>query len=247
MNTDIDQLDDPSLKKALKRVYGHESAPPALRQRIQDIFSDPQAGVLQRNRSWWQQPVFRFAAAALFVVAVGSLALWFNRPVNAGTMDLALIAAMVSTHDHCCDQDHRDKQIPQDDRQTAGRALESKVHAPVLMANLIDEGWIFKGAAVCPVNGKSSAHLVFSRGGQRLSVFSLPVSACTQKPTCRLYKENRGGHVIAGIVKDNGLYCMIAHCPKHGIDINEVCSLLERHQEDLVAALPLSVEVAHQD
>jgi hypothetical protein len=226
------EFEAPELKLAVKRMYGGERAPLGLRQRVETILAAP---VARPARMRIERPVmWQWAAAAMIMVGLGGLVARVNwerhHPVGGQTL-----AAMVKIHDYCCREGnkHQQKEIPQESFALIGQTMAQKLEKPVLAANL--EGWKFVGAAMCPINGKNSAHLVYHRGGQRLSVFSLPASACDKVREGGSGCEVISDHVVAGFAKTGGVYCIVATCPQKKLEREEIQQLLQKHRGNLVA------------
>ena len=115
--------------------------------------------------------------------------------------------------------------------------MAGKIREPVLAAEM-GEGWKFVGAAMCPVNGKPSAHLVYNRNGQWLSVFSMPASSCERVRSGGFGGERLNDHMIAGFANTGGVYCMVGSCPNKGLPLDEIQKLLKKHRGDLVEPRP---------
>ncbi|HEV8379367.1 MAG TPA: hypothetical protein VGP99_10995 [Tepidisphaeraceae bacterium] len=236
MGAPLDQFDAPELKSAVKRLYAAERAPAGLRQRVEAILraDEPQARPMRIHRAvMWQ-----WAAAAIIVVGLGGLivrvAYERSHPVGGQTL-----LAMVKTHDFCCrdGNSHRHRDIPQDSFVLMGQTLAGKIKEPVLAAEMGD-GWKFVGAAMCPVNGKPSAHLIYRRNGQWLSIFSIPAASCDKVREGAIGGEKINDHMIAGFAQTGGVYCIVGSCPKKNLQLEEIQQLLKKHRGDLIAPRP---------
>jgi anti-sigma factor RsiW len=233
MNSPLDQFDAPELKSAVKRLYGNERAPLSLRERVEGILKTPQPQSrpvrIERAVMW------RWAAAAVIAIGLAGLVVRVSyerrQPVGRQTL-----AAMVKTHDYCSKEGrpHRGKEIPHDSFVLVGSTMASKLKEPVLAADM-GQGWRFMGGAMCPVNGKPSAHLVYYRNGQWLSVFSMPAASCEKVRDGAMCAEVIGDHMVAGFARTGGVYCMVATCPGKRLQLEEIRQLLKQHQGDLVA------------
>ena len=232
MSSHLDQFDAPELKTAVRRLYGHERAPAGLRQRVEAILraDQPQARSMRIDRaSAWQ-----WAAAA--VILIGLTGLTFRaayeraHPIGGQTL-----LAMVQTHDRCCQEKnkHQAKEIPQDNFALMGQSLAGKLKEPVLAASM-EGGWKFVGAGLCTVNGKYSAHLVYKRNGQWLSIFSIPAASCDNVRDGGMGRQIIDDHMVAGFAKTGGVYCMVGSCPKKDLRLDEIQQLLKKHQGDLI-------------
>jgi anti-sigma factor RsiW len=245
MGAPLDQFDAPELKSAVKRLYAAERAPAGLRQRVEAILraGEPQARPVRidpavMGQVMWQvrwQVKWQRAAAAIIVVGLAGLIIRVayerNHPVGGQTL-----LAMVKTHDFCCrdGNPHQHRDIPQASFVLMGQTLAGRIKEPVLAADMGD-GWKFVGAAMCAVNGKPSAHLVYRRNGQWLSIFSIPAASCDNVREGAIGGEKINDHMIAGFAQTGGVYCIVGSCPKKGLQLEEIQQLLRKHQGDLIA------------
>jgi hypothetical protein len=85
------------------------------------------------------------------------------------------------------------------------------------------------------VNNKPAAHLIFAREGQSVSVFSLPASARVPAREGTVCTECVEGHMVAGFVRTDGVYCLVGYCAKKNLSLDEVGTLLEKHCDDLIS------------
>jgi hypothetical protein len=215
-----DEFDDPALKSALKGIYGGQTAPESLRRLIiaQAAARDPGRGM-----AW-----FAWRIAAVLLIVIGALALVFYDRFNPAFPG-EVITALVEEHD-------KPRQPQQTlDWETACTDLVAKVQNTVWAAKLHADGWDFQGADVCRINGKQVAHLFFSKGRQKLSVYSLPHSACPKSRkwgTCAIKVDDR--HVLVGVVDSQGVFCLVGHCPKGGLTLDELQRLFDRHRRERI-------------
>jgi len=236
MGSPLDQFDAPELKTAVRRLYAAERTPVGLRQRVESILRAEQAsaGPMRIHRAI----IWQWAAAAVILVGLTGLILRASyersHPVGGQTL-----LAMVNTHDFCCrsGNPHQRPGIPQNNFVLMGQTLASKINEPVLAAEM-DNGWKFVGAAMCPVNGKPSAHLVYRRNGQWLSIFSIPASSCEKVRDGAFGGQQINDHMIAGFARTGGVYCMVGSCPQKNLQLDEIQQLLKKHQGDLIAPRP---------
>jgi hypothetical protein len=149
------------------------------------------------------------------------------------------LLAMVKTHDFCCRKNnaHQHRDIPQNNFVLMGQTMASKIKEPVLAADL-EGGWKFVGAAMCPVSGQPSAHLIYNRNGQWLSIFSIPASACDKVRAGGFGGEKINDHMIAGFAQTGGVYCIVGTCPGKTLQLDEIKQLLKKHQGDLIEPRP---------
>src|SRR5688572_8194665 len=139
-----DRFEDPGLKVALKRIYGGERAPAALRERLMRSLADssPLSPISQSTVftdrpipppplriPFWSQASFR-AAAAMFLVALVGIFYYASNTSAASPIQHAALLAMVQTHDQCCgEHEHLEPSLPNStlDRTLVGRTLAEKL------------------------------------------------------------------------------------------------------------------------
>jgi hypothetical protein len=239
MGSSLDQFDAPDLKTAVRRLYAAERAPEGLTRRVESILRSDQAAApitrMRINPAMFMQ----WAAAAVIVVGLSGLILRANYERAHPVGDKTLLA-MVNTHDGCCREGnpHQRRDIPQNNFVLMGQSLAAKIKEPVLVAADLEGGWDFVGAALCPVNGHLSAHLVYRRNGQWLSIFSLPASSCEKVRLGGFGGEKINDHMIAGFAQTGGVYCIVGSCPKKDLQLDEIEQLLKKHQGDLIQPRP---------
>jgi hypothetical protein len=225
MNQDLPEFDDPALKEALKRAFGSQAAPSDLRQRIIESLSEPST----RQRTFWLRRSVMALAAAL-LITLGGLYAWFSREKPA-TVGQTMLAALVERHDECCSSpQHWQPAFSKMAMPQIAQAMGAALNSPILAANLKDDGWEFKGPAICPVAGQGSAHLIFTHAGQQISVFTVPARSGNPVTNGGLDVQESNGHAMVGFVKDGTLYCMVSTCPKA-----ELRKLMKEHQANVVA------------
>lgn len=234
-------FDEPVLRSALKRVYGGQAAPQDLRQRIlQTLAEEPP---VLRIPAWYRRPYVLAAAAAFILAMAGLYQKVLLQPLDNNFDDRSFLA-MIDTHDRCSVENHFGSGIPRENFTRIGQTLSRELRKSVLAANLVGEGWEFRGAKVCPVGDKVGAHLMFARNQQRLSVFSVPGMGCGEEDGC-INSQILRDHMIAGFTDHGAAYCMVAYCEQRRLSLNEVSTLLERHRRELVATVvPVNAVVA---
>jgi hypothetical protein len=258
MTTPSDHFDDPALRSAVKRLYEGGSAPEALRQRVQELLcSQPTSSSLPPSLpppkktyriSDWRWPTLALAAAAVFIVGFAGLYVHNHRqpgktgPVGAAgaaggesRIDHEILVALVKTHDQCsCLSDYELRDLPKKDVKAIARAMGRKLHDRILAANLVEDGWQLRNAAICKVGDRPAAHIFYVRGGQTMSVFSVPNAPKGTCFDCGIDRELVDNHVLAGFASKGRIYCMVGYCPKNDLKLEEVASLLERHRGEVV-------------
>src|SRR5258706_541696 len=153
--------------------------------------------------------IWQRAAAAIIVLGLTGLIFRASYERRHPVGDQTLLA-MVKTHDRCCKDSnaHRWNSIPQNDFVLMGQNMASRIKEPVLATD-IGDGWTFVGAAMCWVGDKQSAHLVYRRNGQWLSIFSIPASSCERVRDGGLGCQQIKDHMVAGFARTGGVYCMV--------------------------------------
>jgi len=251
----VQSFDDPALKAALRRALDQDRAPGDLRERIRSLAASttpaPEPVPYMRAAAATEEaadapipmfrrgPVFKFAAAAVLVLGLGSLGYQVylaNRPptysqVAAYAVPPSLYKGMTQTHDERVAGSATPPDIATD--LAAAKGLSDTVKRPVFVAQLTSNGWKFEGAGVRDVGPHSSAQLFFTRGNASISVFSLPASAVPQAKDDVTYDTVFNGHPIAGFVHKGGLYCIVGSSTDDSLKLDEVKSLLESHRGEI--------------
>ena len=224
------QFDDPALRAAIRTAVGSESAPPALRRRVAALLAAEASAASvataqgeasigrTRPHSRWAElrspRTLAIAAAALLAVgfAVVQIITFFGWPGTApryaapppATFPASFAAAIIKTHDNCAKlPDHH---FVKGDNPVALKDELSR--AGGVSASAIDpgDGWQFKGAGMCRIDDAKAAHLLFVRGPESISIFSLPMP-----PSCHdsAYSEAVSKHSIVGFTSQGALYCVV--------------------------------------
>ncbi len=238
---DLQPFDDPALKAALRRCFAQESAPGSLRARIQALAGAASSAAVEMkpasaDRSFWSRRWFPVAAAATVLLGIGAYILVRQKAAGTGgslANDVVLVD-MAQRHDSCCAlPNHNYIHTALNDFPAAGRLMAAQLNHPVLSADLVKEGWHFRGAAICPVGSTRSAHLVFDfpGTGKTLSCFSvkLPTAAHDGESITTSVK----GHALAGFVRGDTCYCMVEFDSDGPTDAADLQKLLLRHENEL--------------
>jgi hypothetical protein len=237
MADSTDPFDDPYLKAAVQRCWGRQCAPADLHERIRSLCSGA-ANADERDIRFRIAPiVWGLSAAAIVVIVVGLVFRSFSNPsitrsnqqpanIVAITLPSALQAELVTRHDLCCSHgDHQHLPVSKTDDAGMVRALREQLGRAVLVARPTEPGWNFRGAAVCPVGNVPSGHLVFARGSDTLSIFSLPKSAAPQLQNGQEFTMAIDHHLIAGFEKDGALFCLVANSPSGTITASTLLTM----------------------
>ena len=201
-----------------------------------------------KSLSLWRRGPTRLAAAIVLLtsgVVIYSMVTRdegkTSRPqLAARPVSDEVLFAMVKTHDYCCEHtNHRHPAIEQKNFAVMREQTEQRLKHPVVATAV--EGWIFKGCYLCPVGGTDSAHLLFTRGDNTLSIFS--VAAKDNDSEGAYTAKNVDGHLVAAKVKKRAAIGVVAQPAKPGdpaITLPQVERLLQDHSQAIAAALQAS-------
>ena len=236
MEQDDLEFDEPAVRRAVQRAWGDEHAPQRLRGRISRLMATAgpidgaaEASVAQSAgaaaEQWWSR-AYAMAAAAIVVLAVGLLVLYYQGtfdPKPPGprmavvtivpsktTVPLTLTRSMLATH-AACGKLHDHHSIPDLDGNTYADLtvrLTADLGFPTLVRS-IGSDWTFEGAGECVVGDLRGAHLLFSNGVQAVSVFSLPASCMNGVRPGAQYEGVVDGHPVAGFARPGAVYAVV--------------------------------------
>jgi hypothetical protein len=250
----VQSFDDPALKAALRRALDQDRAPGDLRERIRAMAAtaapagEPipymraagageEAAADAPIRMFRRGPVFKFAAAAVLVLGLGSMGYQIYLANRAPTyaaqyvVPPSLYKGMTQTHDERVAGSATPADTATD--LASAKGLSNTVKRPVFVAQLTSNGWTFAGGGVRDVGPHSAAQLFFTKGNASISVFSLPASAVPQAKDDVTYDTVFNGHPIAGFVHKGGLYCIVGSSTDDSLKIDEVKALLESHRGEI--------------
>jgi hypothetical protein len=180
-------------------------------------FHQPQEGT-----SLFSSPVFKVVVALVLLGIAGLIAWWQLREPPPPTelpplfSDRAppILTALLATHDACC-ANNMDKFLPgtsKDDVPKAAKALAVAFKHTILGPELTGDGWILRHCGVCTVDGKPVAHLLYAKGEQRLSVFSLSVSSLGGDPGFKGVRDTPvEGRPCISVINQDDMFTIIAH------------------------------------
>ena len=203
------QFDDAALKAAVRRTWGEQRAPENLRRNL--------AAIALAARP--APPRIRFAprplaAAAVLVIGIGAVVfqLYRLRPAtpqlpNHYQLSAALVSELTRRHDA-----DADLSAANTDLSKLGQQLSQKLGMKVLSASP-GADYHFAGASISEIGGQQVAHLLFQRGSESLSIFSMPASQLPHTSPGSHYDASDGKHMMAGFVQDGGFYCLAASGP----------------------------------
>jgi hypothetical protein len=249
--------DDELLKRAIRSAWGGDVAPSALRQRVQmamtrTVLEEPEIPEATRTRRFWDRwpAPMRVAVgvAALVLVAIGSAwgileyqsasprqaAYQFDHLTPAASP--TLYAMLVARHDDFAGGEVADEDAP----AAAGRipairdALAKHLGHGVWVPDLVKLGWRFDGVRVYPVNGVEAVAAQFSRGGDRISAFSLPVrnaDGCAGAPPVDA-DQVVDGRSVAAFSQEGLLFALVGSRGAGPIPQRELRGVAERFRND---------------
>jgi hypothetical protein len=235
-----DEFRDPALKEAVCRCWGCDCASEHLRKRVAAMLAQEDAAsgdeTLQHRRSnrmnlrvsWILWPL---AAAAAVLVSVSLFDRF--RPSHSSPLVAPELASLetdlIRTHDHCSKEaNHQGLPVPKNDDVAIADLLRERLKQPVLVYRPKDTAWKFRGASVCPVGSTSSGHLVFVKGDDALSIFSLPKALWPDGKEGSEFSATVQGHSIVGFVKDGALFCVVGSGPVGSMSVDELQQMSQR-------------------
>jgi hypothetical protein len=229
-----EEFDDPELKQIVSRVWSAASVPPRLEAMVAAHLATP------GWRLWIGSRSFGATVAATALALIGVLVIF--APSGAAALPKVASVQFVQTHDRCCKLNDHHFVPPEfaSEMAATGRWLSSQVHIPVLAVNLND-GWDYCGAGPCKVGANNSGHLLFKRGKEDLSIFSIPADDFERIQQGRQYDADEAGHGLAAFTRDGGLYCVVGRDHSGYADINSVVrgvrkSLMRNFRSDAYTA-----------
>lgn len=227
-------FEDPSFRKALRKQLGRETAPPALRARIVVALDDAQAAQpvnAPRRNVLLTRPMVGLALAASVLIVIGigvTIAMRSGSKSHpVAVLPRPFAEAMAARHDSCGeDGSHRPSIGGNDDLASIGKRLRDELGFPPLVTSVGDD-WKFQGAQVCRVDNVRTAHLLFTRGDQSLSIFSIPAKNVYSPPDGARYQLTINNHPIAGFVKGTTIYCVVGKSPKGDLTLTQVQNIVD--------------------
>jgi hypothetical protein len=216
---ELHSFEDAALKDAIRRAWKDETAPPELIQRIRNASAVNRPAIGRR--------ILRFSLAAAAMILIGLAVIGYRTrgvppsPVSLATsLPAPLASDLVERHDECCSHpDHHMPGLPRSDFAAIAQVLEARLGWPVL-AKPLGGDWTFYGASICPVGSHDSAHLVFKRGAEDVSIFSLPVTMIADGKNNATYDQIHWGHPIASFISNGGLFCIVCSSPNGSLTLD---------------------------
>jgi hypothetical protein len=243
--SELPTFDDPRLRAVLHHALGSDKAPDSLRLRVQKILAHPSLDFpihAKKRVQFWQHPLLNLAAAAVLLVCIGLAGWRFGNHRDSTRLALTTAALpdafardLVATHDHCCalPDHHILKGVPDDDFRMMTQKLRDQLGFPALAVTAGD-GWTFYGAsAFCMVGKAHSAHLVFKRNGESLSIFSVAISSESwtdgHAPAEGASLSNmKTGHAILSWVHDGTVYSVVGASADGSLNLHDLTPIADR-------------------
>ena len=224
----------------------------------------PPTPAILTHPSWWQRPMVHYglAAAATILLGFGIAYQLDDTPFGrdrlasgpggtgtevtfASTVPQPIAQGLLESHDRCSKYDDHNvyPELSRDDFASVRQRLERRLGFPVLAGSVEEalgrNGWRFKGAAVCKVGNLETAHLVFVRDGQAISIFSLPPHTCRddggQPREC---EDPNPDHPVAVFVWSDGAHCVVGSSADRSLSVDQVRAVLEHLRPTLPAPSP---------
>jgi hypothetical protein len=146
-------------------------------------------------------------------------------------------ANVVAAHDNCARlTDHH--LIPGDDF-TALKTRLTKEEGVNVFAAALNGGWQFKGAGLCKIGEAKAAHMLYTRGFETASIFTLPAdgSICGMNS---VYAQTEASHAITAVSRGGALYVVvISNAGSSDVPVTDAQTMLET----IEGACPGSCEV----
>lgn len=219
---DTAPFEDAALKAALKRVRGGHRASPALRQQVMASLARvgaeaaPQWSKSTRQGlgpSRWRLGRWGTAAAASILLLIGvSMALYYQHQrherAEYTAANQSLFAAMVAAHENAGNLRPLEASACASP-ESAARHLRAQLGHSVPPVRLSAAGWDLDSAGVTMLGSTQAAQWRWKRGGQRLSVFSVPLSAVVGGDAVGQYELTWQQHPVVGVVRMDSLNCVV--------------------------------------
>lgn len=220
--TEPESREQMRLRAALHRALGGERAPEGLRAQIAQSLRgrrEPERPrVIAKHRA--SHFSARRAVAAGIVLAI-SAATFFVVRSQARPTEIAdpIAQAIIFRHDSCARQSvHAVSGVALDDLDQLEAKLQERLKYPVLVANL-DDGWKLVGGAFCPVRNSLTAHLLYKRGDEALSIFSIDGKLFSSPADGTHYQSTESRHAMSAFVRSQTVYCVVLNDANGNIDL----------------------------
>jgi hypothetical protein len=236
--------DELAMKQALRRTVKRETASPELRARVLAALDaeghiEAEQSKLQigtsPNRSRSVVPYLAIAAVILIGMSVAYFMLF---RISESPAPQWFADAMVLTHDqHAALPDHHLlPNVPANDLDAVAQSLSMQLGHPVL-ARSPGAGWTFAGGGMCNIRQSPAAHLLFRRGEETLSIFSVAASALyTSSDAPTEYAQSDQDHEIAGFVAGNAVHCIVCYSKSDQISLRQAMRIRDELRQSFVSA-----------
>ena len=248
---DASEFDDPALKSALRRALAGDGAPAHLRGRIElalagvgpTLVPGDDLGGWRGHWERWRDTIYASIAAAVLALGIGVVVLQYRGafdgrpPAYATPLDADLPAGLASA---VIEQHHRGLALglpspvavatpvststspATKDLTALSTQLSGRLGVPVLVADPGAE-WALAGAGICQMGPVKAAHLLFTRGDDALSIFSLPAAGGLYKaPDNARYAAMVRGQPIVGFKRGPGLYLAVGYSAEGRVMLSDV-------------------------
>jgi hypothetical protein len=139
-------------------------------------------------------------------------------------------AAMVKTHGEYPGGTILPEGVSGEDYPAISKALANQLGYPVL-AEPLGDGWKFEGARLCVVGTSNAAQVVYSKGDQTVSLFSVSTKVLYYSDATREgmnYSQMEQGHAISGFVRGEAVHCLVASSKTGSPDLKAIKRLREQ-------------------
>ena len=186
--------------------------------------------------------MYGLVAAAVFVLGLGSMVLYyqgaldFSRTHSGATsayaapsqtpLPVALAQSLVATHVACGSL--HDHHFVQPVNGNTYAALNVKLTADLgfpSIARSIGADWSFKGAGECNVGALRGSHLMFARGDQTVSVFSLPSHCMGGVSPGAMFQGQVDQRPVAGFAQRGAVYAVVGSSASGSLPLDAVVGI----------------------
>ena len=221
----IERFDDPGLKAAVNRVWGEETAPAALRSRIEGMFAmaaSARAAAQARRKQhiefhgWGKGGLIGLAMAAMALIAVGTS----NWMTNArASQDSVFAARMRSTlinglwYQHDLASEYPNSTVPKGidggDVHLVGWTLSQQMSMPVIAPR--SGQWQFVHGWFTQIAGSDAAQILYRdpSGSKTLSIYTMRLYDLPRETRISEVNISDGTRHMSSFVRDGGLYFVV--------------------------------------
>jgi hypothetical protein len=207
-----ESFQDPALKAAIRGVQKPHTASPELREaivkRLATVHGEPAAPIRFPVRRW-------FALAAAVLICIGGAWYFHWREEQDEHYEYAkndaLLDAMVDIHKAGAkgEADYTPLAAALANPAALSAEAQKKLNRTIPAPDLTKAGWTLDAASFCDVNKHLSVRFHFARGGQTITLLSMPAAAYADSAEGQQYELMEDGHPIAGYIKSGSLNCVV--------------------------------------